>query len=169
MSNRRDFLKTGGLAVGSIALEAALRKANAATLRPPASPPDPVVDAATKDLMMEALNAAKLGGASFADVRIYRYLQNFIQTREQQIVNVVDTDSIGCGVRVLVNGTWGFAATRDLTKASVAVAARDALAIAKANQVAKDRSVVLAPAPSLGEVSLKSSFTTDPWSVPVEQ
>lgn len=169
MSNRRDFLKTGGLAVGSLALEAALRKASAATLRPPGPPPDPVVDPATKDLMMEALNAAKLGGASFADVRIYRYLQNFIQTREQQIVNVVDTDSIGCGVRVLVNGTWGFAATRDLTKTAVAGVAREALAIAKASQVAKDRSVVLAPAPSLGEVSWKSSFTIDPWSVPVEQ
>ena len=39
---------------------------------------------------------------------------NFVFTREQQIVNVVDTDSIGAGVRALVDGTWGFAATQPI-------------------------------------------------------
>ena len=39
--------------------------------------------------------------------------QNFVFTREQQIVNVVDTDTIGCGVRALVDGTWGFARDAD--------------------------------------------------------
>ena len=83
------------------------------------------------------------------DARIGRYLQNFVFTREQQIINVVDTDSIGIGVRALVNGTWGFAASRDLTRDGVAAAAREAVAIAKANAIAKDRSVQLAPAPSI--------------------
>ena len=62
---------------------------------------------------MEALNAAKLAGASYADARIGRYRDNQIFTREQQIVNVVDQDSMGCGVRALVDGTWGFSATRN--------------------------------------------------------
>ena len=173
MSNRRDFLKAGGLAVGSVAIEAALRKANAQSLIPPngvvRTDPMPTVDAATKELLMEALNAAKTAGATFADVRISRYRQNFVQTREQQIVNVVDTDSLGCGVRALVRGTWGFAATRNLTKAAVASAAREAVAIAKASSVAKDRSVELAPAPAVPNGSWKSSYTIDPWSVPIEQ
>src|SRR5574339_14677 len=116
-----------------------------------------------------ALNAAKSGGASFADARIGRYQQNFVVTREQQIINVVDTDSIGVGVRALVNGTWGFAASRDLTRAGVAAAAREAVAIARANAVARDRSVQLAPAPSVGEVSWKSAYEVDPWTVPVEE
>ena len=63
------------------------------------------MDAATKELLMEALSAAKSSGASYADARIGRYLQQFIQTREQQINGVTDTDSIGCGVRVLIDGT----------------------------------------------------------------
>ena len=66
--------------------------------------------------------AAKMSGASFADARIARQRQNFVFTREQQIQNVVDTDSTGCGVRVLVDGTWGFAATRRMISAPAPLA-----------------------------------------------
>ena len=168
MPNRRDFLRTGALAAGAIAAGPALRRLEASPLHP-ASPPSPEVDPATRDLMMEALNAAKLAGAGYADVRVGRYLQNFVQTREQQIVNVVDTDSMGAGVRALVDGTWGFAATRTMTKDGVAGAAREAVAIAKANRVARDRAVQLAPAPAVPNGSWKSAYELDPWSVPIEQ
>jgi TldD protein len=127
------------------------------------------MDASVRELLMDALNAAKLAGAGYADARIARYLQNFVVTREQQIVNVVDTDSIGVGVRALVEGTWGFAATRDLTKEGVTGAAREAVAIAKANRVARDRAVELAPAPSHPDVTWKSAFEVDPWTIPIEQ
>ena len=117
---------------------------------------------------MEALNAAKLAGASYADARITRQRQNFVFTREQQIQNVVDTDSIGCGVRVLVDGTWGFAATRHLTNQAVAGAAREAAAIAKANRVARDRAVTLVPAPPVPNATWKSAYTTDPFDISIE-
>jgi TldD protein len=168
MSSRREFLKQGGAVAGAVAFGGALRPAEAfapaTTVQRGAA-----MDASIKDLLMESLNAAKSAGAGFADARIGRYLQNFVVTREQQIINVVDTDSIGVGVRALVNGTWGFAASRDLTKAGVASAAREAVAIAKANAVARDRSVQLAPAPSVGEVSWKSAYEVDPWTIPVEE
>ena len=79
-------------------------------------------------------------------------------TREQQIINVVDQDSIGFGVRALVDGTWGFAASRTLTKAAVAAAAREAAAIAKANRIARDRAVQLAPSQSYPDAS---------WTTPI--
>ncbi len=167
MSSRRDFLKQGTAVAGAIALGGALRPADAAI--PAVGQRAATMDASIKDLLMEALNAAKSGGAQFSDARIGRYLQNFVITREQQIINVVDTDSIGIGVRALVNGTWGFAASRDLTKNGVAAAAREAVAIAKANAIARDRSIQLAPAPSVGEVSWKSAYEVDPWTIPVEE
>ncbi|HVF41295.1 MAG TPA: TldD/PmbA family protein [Gemmatimonadaceae bacterium] len=168
MTNRRDFLKQGTLVAGAIAAEAAFRKAHG--LAPyPVEPPAPVMDAATRDLMMDALNAAKMAGASYADVRIGRYLQNFVQTREQQITNVVDTDSIGAGVRALVDGTWGFAATRTLTKDGIAAAAKKAVAVAKATRVGRDKAVELAPSPVYKDVSWKNSYTIDPWTIPIEQ
>jgi hypothetical protein len=48
------------------------------------------MDTGIKDLLLESLNAAKMAGAGFADARIGRYMQNFVVTREQQIINVVD-------------------------------------------------------------------------------
>ena len=168
MTNRREFLKQGTLVAGAIAAEAAFRKAHG--MPPlPKEPETPAMDAATRDLMMDALNSAKLAGASYADVRIGRYLQNFVQTREQQITNVVDTDSMGAGVRALVDGTWGFAATRTMTKDGVADAAKRAVAVAKATRVGRDKSVELAPTPSYKDVSWKNSFTVDPWTIPIEQ
>ena len=56
---------------------------------------------------------------------------NFVIAREKQIVNVVNTDTLGVGVRVLLNGTWGFDTSRDLTKTGVVAATKEALAIAK--------------------------------------
>ncbi|HET9010973.1 MAG TPA: DNA gyrase modulator, partial [Gemmatimonadaceae bacterium] len=118
MTTRRDFLKTSA-AVGAVALATpALSRAETLAARA-ARPAPPAMDPATKELLTEALNAAKMGGAEFADARIGRYRNNFVITREQQIVNVVDTDTLGVGVRVLLNGTWGFGASRDLTKAGV--------------------------------------------------
>jgi TldD protein len=173
MSDRREFLKQTGMTAGAIAASAALRKAEAAAsaIAPhaPGSAVAAPMDAATKELLMEALNAAKLAGASYADARIARYRDNQVFTREQQIINVVDQDSMGCGVRALVDGTWGFAATRTLTKAAVASAAREAAGIAKANRVARDRAVQLAPSQSYPEASWVTPHTIDPFTVPVEQ
>ncbi|MEO5588084.1 MAG: TldD/PmbA family protein, partial [Gemmatimonadaceae bacterium] len=83
MTSRREFLKQGTLVATAIAAEAAFRKAHAMPPLPGSEPPPPTVDPATRDLMMDALNAAKLAGAGYADVRIGRYLQNFVSTREQ--------------------------------------------------------------------------------------
>jgi len=130
MTNRRDFLKTGA-AAGALAIAGpALTRADAFAQRVAPTPAPAPMDPAVKELLTEALNAAKLGGASFADARIGRYRNNFVITREKQIVNVVDTDTMGVGVRVLVNGTWGFGASRDLTKTGVVAATKEALAFA---------------------------------------
>src|SRR6185437_984488 len=122
-----------------------------------------------KELLMDALSAAKAAGASWSDARIGRYRQDFVGTREKQIVQVGDTDSIGLGVRALVGGAWGFAATQTLTKDGVVAAAREAAAIAKANRIPGATPVVLAAAPSFPNATWKSSFEIDPFTIPVEQ
>jgi TldD protein len=125
--------------------------------------------AAIRALLMAAINAAKMAGASYADVRVQRKSQHAVFTREHQVLNVVDSDTIGCGVRVLVDGTWGFAASRVLTTDGVAQAATRAVSIAKANRVARDAAVVLAPTPAYPNVTWNGPFTTDPFTIPVEQ
>jgi TldD protein len=168
MTTRRDFLKTA-TAVGAAALATpALSRAEALARRARGAEPA-AMDPATKELLVEALNAAKLGGAEFADARIGRYRNNFVITREQQIVNVVDTDNLGVGVRVLVNGTWGFGASRDLTKAGVVAATKEALAIAKANALPVADRVRLAPATPTPDGRYVTPHTIDPFTVPIEQ
>ncbi|MBC7894170.1 MAG: TldD/PmbA family protein [Cytophagaceae bacterium] len=164
MTSRRTFLKTGTAAVGVAVIGPRLLPAAPTQPLPPAL----YTDAATRELMMEALDAAKRAGASWADVRISRNRSNSIQTREAQVTDVVDSETMGCGVRVLVNGCWGFAATEALTKGGVGMAAQEAVAIAKANRVAQDRRVTLAPAPAQKDVTWRSAYTIDPFTVPVE-
>jgi TldD protein len=79
MTDRREFLKLAGLAAAVAATDGALQGAFARTAAPAPSPMDP----ATRELLMEALNAAKLAGARYADVRIGRQKSNSVSTREQ--------------------------------------------------------------------------------------
>ena len=170
MKTRRDFLKQSGIAAAGLAaagmLDPERAGAELASLRHVEEmPPSDVV----RELMMAALDAARTGGASYSDVRVGRYRSSSISTRERQIVNTSDTDSVGAGVRALVDGTWGFAATSRLTKDGVAAAAREAIVIAKANRIARDTPVQLAPSAVHKDVTWKSAFTTDPFTIPIEQ
>jgi len=128
-------------------------------------PPDDIVRA----LMHDAITAAKSAGASYSDVRLGRYRSSIVFTREQQIVQTADIDNVGVGVRALVDGTWGFGATKTLTHDGVVAAAREAVAIAKANRIARDQPVQLSPVEAYPNATWKSSFTIDPFTIPVEQ
>jgi TldD protein len=171
MTDRRQFLKHGAAVAALLSLPGEAKAlGHLVSAGGPPLPDELVPDsAATKQLMAAAIAAAKSAGASYADVRIGRQRQNFVFTREQQIQNVVDTDSLGAGVRVLVDGTWGFASTRILTTDGVVAAARQAAAIAKANRPARGAAVDWLPAQGVGEKTWKSNFEIDPWSVSVEQ
>src|SRR5712672_1823575 len=166
---RRDFLKQTGLAAAAVAATGAFSPTKSygglVATSPIEMPPDDTVRA----LMMTAINTAKSAGASYSDVRIGRYRNSVVFTREQQIVNTADVDNIGAGVRALVDGTWGFGATETLTTDGVAAAAREAVAIAKANRIANDAPVQLAPIASYPNATWKSSFKIDPFTIPIEQ
>lgn len=173
MTSRRDFLRAGSATLGALAVGPDLLHA-APSLLQRAVPsgfsalPPVYTDPATRELMMEALDAAKRAGASWADVRIGRNRNNSVNTREHQVTNVVESDTMGCGVRVLVDGCWGFAATQELSKAGVGGAAQEAAAIAKANRVAMDRRVTLAPAPAFPNATWRSAYTIDPFTISLE-
>jgi TldD protein len=126
------------------------------------------VDVAFKKRLADvALNTAKSKGASYADVRIGRYLQQYLFTREKQVQNIVNAESYGVGVRVLANGTWGFAATSDVSDKGVAKAAEQAVAIAKANSKLQKEPVQLAPVKGFGEVSWRTPIEKNAFEVPV--
>src|ERR1043165_7287237 len=92
-----------------------------------------------------ALNVAKSKGATYTDVRIGRYLNQFVVTREDKVQNIANTESYGMGIRVIANGCWGFAAVDKLDNDSIAKAAELAVAIAKENSRLLTQPVQLAP------------------------
>src|SRR6478736_2236328 len=109
--------------------------------------------AAKKSLADAALNAAKSKGATYADVRIGRYLNQFIVTRENRVQNVANTESFGAGIRVIVNGAWGFAASNRVTREDIIKTAERAVAVAKANAKISTTPVQLSPQNGYGEVA----------------
>src|SRR5262245_52783089 len=123
---RRDFIKTTAATAASIAAGPLIVNSAAQTLAAPAA------DAAVLEIANEALNAARGAGASYADVRIGRYRRQSIATRERQITGVTDSESYGLGVRTLVNGCWGFAATSTMTRAGAQSAALEAIVMSRA-------------------------------------
>ncbi|MFA6246691.1 MAG: TldD/PmbA family protein [Mucilaginibacter sp.] len=122
-----------------------------------------------KQLADAGLNAAKSAGASYADVRIGRYLNQFVITRENRVQNVANTESYGVGIRVIADGCWGFAATNDVTKEGIAKIARRAVAVAKANAKLGSAPVQLAPQKGYGEVSWKTPIEKNAFEVPIKE
>src|SRR5580765_3781921 len=135
MIDRREFVQSL-IALGAVT-----------TLRP-ASTLFAAPSQELKGLADAALATAKQAGASYADIRINRYRNQFLFTRERKVQNIVNTEDYGFGVRVIVDGTWGFASSSNVTKEEIARVAGQAVTIAKANKTINVEPVRLAPVES---------------------
>ena len=155
---RRDFVKLTAASGAALVLPTALLSRQQGT--PNFSDPD------FKKLADEALNAARRSGASYADIRINRYRNQSVNTREQRVMNVSNNENYGLGIRVLVGGTWGFAASNNVTAAEVALVAQAAVTIAKANKVIQKEPVELAPVPAYQDV-WKTPIKVNPFDVSI--
>ena len=166
-STRREFVKTTSAAAAAIAGLAALpasARAAAAAGADSFSPADPNI----KELALRGLDAARSAGASYADVRFSRNRTQSLFTREQRVQGLVDNETMGFGVRALVNGAWGFAASRELSRDEIARVARQAADQAKANSLTMVRPVVLAPVTATPNGVWRTPIEIDPFTVPVE-
>ncbi|MSO20718.1 MAG: TldD/PmbA family protein [Acidobacteria bacterium] len=104
---------------------------------------------------------------SYADVRVIESRERTITTKNGKMGSAVADESLGLGVRVLVNGCWGFASTDDLSRDSLAAVAKRAVQIARASAKAKKEDVVLAGEP-VANVTWVSPFQIDPFSTSIE-
>jgi TldD protein len=161
--DRRDFVKLTGYGLGGLMLPITGRIVSAAELVSTG-----MDFAAKKSLANIALTAATAKGASYADARIGRYLNQFVTAREKRVDNIVNTESVGVGVRVIANGTWGFAASSDMRPDSVAKAAEKAVAVAKANSKFQTNPVQLAPVTGAGDVTWKTPIKVNALEVPIK-
>jgi TldD protein len=154
---RREFIQRGTLGAAGLAL-----------LQPRRLVAGTMQDADERELAARALDAARAAGAGYADIRIQRNRTQDISTRERQITDYSDADTYGFGVRVLANGAWGFAASRDVNAEEVVRVARQAVAQARANAITQRRPVELAPVEAYPDARWQSPMEIDPFEVPVE-
>ncbi len=157
---RREFLKSSAMVLGATALPTWIYGARLTDA------PLPVFD--QDDLADVALALARKLGTSYADIRINKYRMEMVHTRERQVQAVVKSSDYGFGVRVLVKGTWGFAASPLVTRAEVERVTREAVDIARANAEYQTKPVMLVDSPGVTG-KWKTTFKTDPFEVPIDK
>jgi TldD protein len=114
--------------------------------------------AAQLEFAAMAMELALRSGASYADIRLGRTEREFVSAREQRIEVCQWRLSLGFGVRVLVRGSWGFAASEKLSEPEIRRAV--ALAVEKA-----EANALLQPAPIIIE---EIPVHREEWSMPLK-
>ncbi|NDA40728.1 MAG: TldD/PmbA family protein, partial [Actinobacteria bacterium] len=112
-----------------------------------------------------AISAGKSLGASHVDVRIERTRTGLLSLRDAKPETQSDETIIGIGVRVIVNGAWGFASSPDLSADTAKRLANTAVAMAKTSKPLSTEEVSLAPEPAYPNKTWISSYEIDPFSV----
>jgi TldD protein len=121
-----------------------------------------------KQIASWALDTATQRGASYADVRIVDDRQRTLATKNGKVGHAASGESLGIGVRVLVDDSWGFAAVDNLGRESVERAAAQAVEIARASARVKEHPVRLAPEPPV-TVDWATTCKIDPFTTSIEE
>src|SRR5947209_48519 len=121
-----------------------------------------------KDLAEAALNAAQVKGASYADVRLDEHVTQDIIVKNGQLAAVSDDASEGFGVRVIVDGAWGFAGSARLENEEVQQVVDRAIRIARASARVRSTPVDLGP-PVTSRGKYRTPLECDPFTVPLTE
>jgi TldD protein len=164
--NRREFVKTGAMASAALGV----------TWNPILDLNRPVAgmfpdddEAEIRSLAGVALDSAKSAGASYADVRFTRTRVVVTRMSGMKVGMPIHANVIQVGVRVLVDGVWGFAAVATRSKDEVAALATMASKQARSNSWANKPRVDLAAAPKVENGKWTMPFQRDPLDVPAEE
>ncbi|WP_280270051.1 TldD/PmbA family protein [Nocardia wallacei] len=116
-----------------------------------------------------ALSAARAAGASHADLRVHRLVTQSIRLRDGRVESIGNTTDLGFAVRVIVDGTWGFASHAELSPATAAAVARRAVQVATALRALNRERVELAAEPAYRDAQWVSAYDIDPFAVPTPE
>jgi TldD protein len=115
-----------------------------------------------------ALNFTKEKGASYADIRIEEIEEENTSVKSGAVELIEKSTDFGFGIRVIANGSWGFAASADLSPESIEKTSRLAVEVAKASSKVKNKDIVLSPLAKTVD-SYKTPVVTDPFSIPLKE
>lgn len=121
-----------------------------------------------RDMIDRSVNLAKVRGAQYAEARVVQRLSEVVAVKNGEVEAVARSQSEGIGVRVLVEGAWGFASTSELEPSKVDEVTAHAIALARASALVKGNGVILAPA-DVVVASYDTPVQVDPFKIPIEE
>ena len=131
-----------------------------------------------RELADVALKTAKSLGATYADIRICTYREQSMAARDLMLASGmlggfgqgrnIDSASLGFGIRVLVNGAWGFASSPHITPEEIKRIATLAMEVGKASAMAREKPVNLVPVPPYQD-HWQTPIQKDPFKIPRER
>jgi TldD protein len=114
-----------------------------------------------------ALQRARDFGVEHADFRFERLRSQSLRLRDGTLQGAHDGVDVGFAVRVILNGTWGFASTVELTPEAAVRTAEEAVRVAQVSAAISSERIELADEPVYSDVTWVSGYDIDPLSVPV--
>ena len=121
-----------------------------------------------KSLAENAVDTAVRSGASYADIRIVETKKENILLRNGKIAETDLSEDLGFGMRVLVDGAWGFASSAKLDPEEIQRVVSLAVSVAEASSMLKKEDVRLAPEPVHRDIWI-TPYLIDPFSVPISE
>jgi TldD protein len=129
-------------------------------------PLNPAFLALPLDLAADAgLSTATSLGASWAEFRVCLNASNYVNTHDSVVENSTSGSSTSLGVRVLLNGVWGFASDPSITPEGARRAARSAIELAKVAAPLTTRKVELGPSGPAVVATWNAPVQIDPLTV----
>jgi len=116
-------------------------------------------------IAQSAIDSGTSIGASHVDVRIERTRTGYLGLRDAKPETQQDETVFGIGVRVIVNGAWGFASSPDVSVATAQRLAQTAVAMARTSKPLSTEEITLTPEPVYPDGVWVSSYEIDPFAV----
>ncbi|MFU2158580.1 MULTISPECIES: TldD/PmbA family protein [Caldisericum] len=121
-----------------------------------------------QEVIERALFQAKKLGATYADVRLIEREEEDITVSNGKVEGVKKRLTKGFGVRVIVNGAWGFFSSYNVTPEEGERVATVAVEIAKASAMTKIEDARLAPI-EIYQDKVHEPIKIDPFSIPLNK
>lgn len=120
-----------------------------------------------RDLALRAIDTASARGAAYADVRIVRFQSENVVVRNNNVEALTSDESLGFGVRVIVDGYWGFAASHRMTLDEADAIAAEAVRVARASARVRGPRADIGPPQSVSG-TYRTPIVRDPFAVPLD-
>ena len=121
-----------------------------------------------QELAKAAIDLIRQAGCEYGDIRICTYRNQSLTARDRSLNNLSDNVSSGFGVRVLLDGAWGFAASHRQSLAEVNRIVNLAVEIAKGSRLTQQEPVKLVPVAAYQD-KYSTPIAIDPFTIPIAE